>query len=73
VTPAGYEGLNGRLPRVVRDLLAVGTREGYWLPKESPVAALSALSRDCCGVFLVEGANAVGVTANQLVRLRRTE
>lgn len=39
------------------------------MPRESPVAALSALSRDSCGVFRVESANSVGITANQVARL----
>jgi very-short-patch-repair endonuclease len=41
------------------------------LPKESLVAALSALSAESCGVFRMEAANSVGVTANQLSRLAK--
>jgi very-short-patch-repair endonuclease len=39
------------------------------LPKESVIAALSALSAESCGVFRMEAANAVGATANQISRL----
>ena len=39
------------------------------MPKESPVAVLSKLSKRSCGVFRGEAANAAGVSPTQLARL----
>ena len=42
------------------------------MSRESPAAILSRLSHQHCGVFRIEGANAAGVTANQVHGLRRS-
>ena len=42
------------------------------MSRESPTAILSRLSHQHCGVFRIEEANAVGVTANQVQGLRRS-
>ena len=49
--------------------MAVATRLEEWMPKKSPVGALSRLSAPSLGVFRGTEAVEVGVSRNQLTKL----